>query len=275
MINWLVVPQAPFLRFVLAWAGVLKLAVRSTSVAARRSALRRLVGEGRVVLAFRTAGCAEIYIAAALFVRAGTVASVLAQVWCVALGGYLLYARLAAPRSSCGCLGKGTAPVRGRSFDRIGLMTAAAAVNLAFPHGSGFGDHVVGSIAVGAVGAVEMVLIVLLSPELDVHWLLPLRRWRTARRHPLARASRQVPIGASARLLVNSDAYRSVGGRLRSDLLDTWDEGEWRLMTYALTTGKRRGIAVFAVPLRGHHPGDVRVAVVDDAEQLFDVPAIR
>jgi hypothetical protein len=262
MTNWLVAAQAPFLAAVLVWAGALKLTTRS----APRSALRRLVGEGRVVPALRVVGCLEICIAAALFTHLG---AAVAAAWCVALAGYLLYSRIAAPQSSCGCLGKGAAPVGARNFGRTGLMTLAAAVNLAFPR------HLTGGGWV-AVTVLEVALIVLLSPELDVHWLLPLRRRRTVHHHPLSNDSdsRHVPIEASVRLLIHSDAYRPVGGLLRSDLLDTWDEGEWRLMTYAMATDAGHATAVFAVPLTGHHPDDVRVAIVEDAERLLDVPSV-
>ncbi|OLR94687.1 hypothetical protein BJP25_10055 [Actinokineospora bangkokensis] len=242
---------------VLAWAAGFKLLSRGAATTARRSALRVLVGEGRVLPAYRAVGAAEALVALALLVPAARpVGGVAAAVLAVGMLAYLGYARSAAPESSCGCLSEKVAPVGARQFARAGLMAVVGAA--AVPQG-----------AFAALPALVLLLaVVALSPELDGWWLLPLRRLRVRLSHPLARRTTfEVPVDSSVAQLLRSDAYRSVAGLVRSDLLDSWDEGEWRILTY----GARRvdgtpATAVFAVPLYRYEPEDVRVALVDDAE---------
>jgi hypothetical protein len=106
----------------------------------------------------------------------------------------------------------------------------------------------------------EAALVAVLSPELDRRWLLPLRRFRARISHPLAGRPFEVPLASSVQQLQKSDAYASIAGLLRSDLLDTWDEGEWRILTYSA----HRATAVFAVPRLRYAPAEVRVALVTD-----------
>lgn len=263
VVTWLASAQAPLVGGVLLWAGALKLFGRSTPATARRAALSHLVGEDRVVLAFRLVGVVELAVAVALLAVPGPTGAIAALGWCVGLLGYLGYARLGAPGSSCGCLGKRSAPVRSRSFARGGLLVLASALAAIGPRlwSAAFADHLLPSVAVVLA---EVGLVVVLSPELDERWLIPLRHWRVTRFHPLAGGEFQVPVESSVQQLVRSAAYRSVGAHLRSDLLDSWDEGEWRILTYALVVDGRRATAVFAVPLLRYEPEAVRIAVVDE-----------
>lgn len=274
MFNWLAAAQVVVIGGVLCWAGLVKVGGRSAATAARRSALRELVGEDRVVVAYRLVGGAEIIVAVAMFLAPGVVPRAAALAWCVGLLGYLGYARVRAPRSSCGCLGKRSAPVRGRSFGRAGLLVAAA-VLATVGAGPGWWLTMARShpVWVLAVALAEIGLVVAASPELDEHWLLPLRRWRVTRRHPLAGGAFVIPVASSVQQLVRSEAYRSVGARLRSDLLDSWDEGEWRIMTYAVLAEGRPATAVFAVPLLRYQPEDVRVVLVPDTVTAEATPA--
>jgi hypothetical protein len=116
---------------------------------------------------------------------------------------------------------------------------------------------------------VELAVVVALSPELDHRWLLPLRRWRVRLSHPLGNRPAEVPLESSVQQLWKSPAYESVVTQLSSDLLDHWDEGEWRLLTYAARTPAGPVTAVFAVPRLDYRPSDVRLALVPADEEAL------
>jgi hypothetical protein len=264
MIESLASAQQLLLGGVLVWASVLKFGPKAPAVA-RRTALKRLVGEKHVVSAYRAVGAVELVIGALLLLPPVVVVEAyLAVALGVGMLGYLGYAKLKAPDSSCGCLGDKQTPVRGRGFLRAGVMVASAVL-------AAFGSSwwPVSPLATVAVVLVGAPLIVALSPELDHRWLLPLRRWRVRLSHPLANRSTAIPVESSVQQLHKSEAFRSVGDRLRSDLLDTWEEGEWRILTYAARTDEGRMTAVFAVPLYDYRPDDVRVALVPESEDAL------
>lgn len=251
---------------VLAWAAAVKF---RRPEAAGRSALKRLVGEQRVAVAYRAVACVELAVGALLLVPpAVAVDAYLAAVLGAGMLGYLTYARVKAPDAGCGCLGEKTTPVRGRSFARAGVMLAAAVLAVL---GTAWWPLAVADrpLATVALLVAEVALIVGLSPELDHHWLLPLRRWRVRLSHPLAGGPAEVPLHSSVQQLLKSGAYRSVIGALRSDLLDSWEEGEWRILTYAARTESGNATAVFAVPLLDYRPDDVRVALVPDTDEAL------
>ncbi|MCT2585172.1 MauE/DoxX family redox-associated membrane protein [Actinophytocola gossypii] len=264
MIEWFAGAQQLVLAGVLVWAGTVKFRATAPE-AARRSALRKLVGERRVVTAYRAVGTAELTLGALLLAPPMLVIESYAAVALfTGMLGYLVYAKRKAPESGCGCLGDKQTPIRGRAFARTAVLLAAALATL----GAAWWPAALADrpLATVAVLVAEAALVVALSPELDHRWLLPLRRWRVRVRHPLATGPTVVPLESSVQRLQKSDAYRSVAGLLRSDLLDWWEEGEWRLLTYAATTSDGQVTAVFAVPLRDHGPADVRVALVPDPE---------
>lgn len=233
-------------------AGVVKLANRDARLAATRSALTNLVGAQRVAVVWRWVGVSEVVVAG--LVLALPAGPIVGCVWSVGLLAYLGYARIAVPGSSCGCLGSQAVPVSGRAFWRVGVLLAASALGV-----------LRSPVPVSAVAvAVPLVLVMLaLSAELDRYWLLPLRSWRLRRRHPLAASCEfAVPVASTVRQLQQSAAYRSVAGWLRSDLLDTWDEGTWRVLSYAAVRDSERLTAVFAVPRLVYRPDEVKVALV-------------
>jgi len=267
MMGWFAALQAVLVGGILLWAGAFKLLSRSTPQVARRSALRRIVGTERAPHAFRLVGFIEIAIATALLVpRAHPAGSVVATAWCVALVGYLGYARVAAPESSCGCLSERHTPVGWRNFGRAALLVVGSALSLfatvSWP--AAIGGRPVAAILVLVL---EAAVLVTLSPDLDGRWLIPLRRLRLRISHPLAGKGFEVPLDSTVQQLLRSEAYRSVAGDLHSDLLDTWDEGEWRILTYAARQGEKRSTAVFAVPKSRYQPEDIRVVLVDEHEQ--------
>jgi hypothetical protein len=219
---------------VLLWAAVVKF--RGDH---RRSALSRLVGKDNTVLAFRGIGVVELLLAASLLVTPWA-----GFAWFAGLTGYLVWARTAAPDESCGCLSEKYTPVGVRSIARAVLLAAFTLL----------GNE-------PAVLAGEAIAVVLLSPELDAYWLMPLRRWRVRLKHPLGGRPYQVPIESTVQQLHKSPAYQSVYPLLRSDLLDTWDEGEWRILTYSADRDGERATAVFAVPRERYEPDAVKVAL--------------
>jgi hypothetical protein len=234
----------------LAWAGLLKLFSRRMRAQAGQTALARLTGAARAVPALRLAGVIELAVAAALLIPpVSPLDGVAAALVSAGFLAYLAYAAVAAPTASCGCLGAHSHPVNVRAFARAGLLLAASVLAIgAQPHAP-----------VAALALSEAVILLALSAELDRHWLIPLRRLLVRLRSPLAvPAGRDVPLGASLHLLYRSPAYCSASAQLTSDVQDTWDEDGLRFVVF----GARERTAVFAIPLHGHDPSAVRVALV-------------
>jgi hypothetical protein len=223
---------------VLVWAAVFKFRGGS-----QRSALSRLVGKERVVAAFRVIGAVELVLAAALFTPVGQWVTF---AWFLGMLGYLSWAKLAAPESSCGCLSEKYAPVGIRALARAVLLAGMVVTADLLPWYSVFP---------------AAVLVLLLSAELADYWLLPLRRLKVRLRHPLAGGEFAVPVASTVQQLQKSTTYQSVYPILRSDLLDTWDEGEWRILTYTAERDGERATAVFAVPRDRYEPEAVRFAL--------------
>ncbi|GAA3556276.1 hypothetical protein GCM10022419_040860 [Nonomuraea rosea] len=234
----------------LAWAGLLKLFSRRMRAQAGQTALARLTGPARAVPALRLAGVVELAVAAALLIPpVSPLDGVAAALVSAGFLAYLAYSAVAAPAASCGCLGAHSRPVNVRAFARAGLLLAASVLAIGaqpFP-------------PVAALALAEAVILLALSAELDRHWLVPLRRLLVRLRSPLAvPAGRDVPLGASLHLLYRSPAYCSASAQLTSDVQDTWDEDDLRFVVF----GARERTAVFAIPLHGHDPSAVRVALV-------------
>lgn len=266
MIESLASVQQALLGGVLLWASVLKL---RKPEAARRTALKRMVGEGRVVAAYRAVAVVELVLGVLLVAPPAVALEAYAAVALSAgMLGYLAYAKVKAPESGCGCLGDKETPVQARGFVRAGLLVVAGLLAAA---GSSWWPAAVVDRPLATMGLLvaEVALVVALSPELDHRWLLPLRRWRIRLSHPLARRAEGIPLASSVQQLLKSGAYRSVVDRLRSDLLDHWEEDDWRILTYAARTEDGPATAVFAVPLHDYRPDDVRVALVPDAAEAL------
>jgi hypothetical protein len=258
MLDWITTAAPALVGGVLVWASAVKLFARTAPLAARRSALSTVVGKERVVGVYRLVGGVELAVGALLLLPPVYPAeAVAALVLCLGMLGYLGYARIVAPESSCGCLGEKHAPVRWRSFARAGLLVVA----------SGFAVYasdwwVVRPLGTLMVLVIGLAAIVALSPELDRRWLLPLRRLRLRISHPLAGREFDVPLESTVQQLHKSPAYRSVADVLRSDVLESWDEGEWRILTYSASGESGPATAVFAVPRLRYEPDVVKVALV-------------
>ncbi|MEU0572050.1 MauE/DoxX family redox-associated membrane protein [Nonomuraea sp. NPDC005983] len=248
-------PQPYVIALFLVWAALMKLLSRRMRSQAGQSALARLVGSARAVPALRLVALVELAVAAALLLPpASPLDGAAAAALSAGFLGYLTYSHLAAPASSCGCLGAHSVPVNWRAFTRAGLLLAMGVAAIwARPQPPTW--------PVAALGVVEAVALLGLSPELDRHWLVPLRSLLVRLRDPLAVTSPQgIPLEVSLRLLYLSPAYCSASARLSSDVQDTWDEDGLRFVVYAA----RGGAAVFAVPLTGGDPSAVRVALVEE-----------
>lgn len=266
---------------VLTWAGAVKLFGRAGAVAAVRSALPRLVGREAAVPAYRSVGAVELMVGAALLLPPALPAeAAVAAALGVGFVGYLTYARIAAPGSSCGCMGDRPTPVRGRAFARAGLLTAAAALAALATLAESADQRWWGQAALDHPAAALAVLLgftlatAALSEELDHRWLLPLRRLRLRLRHPLRHTmtgagtgAGDAPIASSVQQLLASPAYRTAGGWVSTDLQDSWPEGEWRVLSYGARYGDRQATAVFAVPRTHYDPSAVRAALVDETDR--------
>ncbi|MFI6317171.1 MauE/DoxX family redox-associated membrane protein [Nonomuraea sp. NPDC050556] len=232
----------------LVWAALMKLLGRQLRTRAGQSALARLVGPARAIPAFRLAAVAELAVAVWLVTAPGP-SGVAAVALSLGFLSYLTYAAVAAPTSSCGCLGTHARPVEWRSFTRAGLLLAMSVTACWAVPFSGW----------AWLGLVEAAILIALSPELDHRWLFPLRRLIVRLRRPLTPSpASEVPLEVSLRTLYRSPAYCSASALLTSDLQDAWDEDGLRYASYA-AAGRT---AVFAIPLTTDDPSSVRVALV-------------
>ncbi len=288
MTGWLAPLQPVLLAAVLAWSGRLKLTSRLARETAAKGALGGLVGKDRAPAVYITLGVVEVLVATALL--AGGLATVLpgtavlprvaagsAGVLSVGFLGYLVYVRLFAPDSSCGCVSARQAPVGVRTFCRAGLMLVSSA--LALTTGTVWPAALARHPVVGvAVLVAEVVAVVLLSPEADRSWLLPMRRLRAKwRPHPLSGMAYDLPLASTLQQLHRSIAYRQVGALLSSDVLDSWDSGDWRIVCYQARretdTGTSASTAVFAVPRLRYEPDAVKVTFVDEQSDSGSIGA--
>jgi hypothetical protein len=227
----------------LVWAGAFKAFARSAPLAAVQS--------GLPVWAYRTLGYAELAIALALFFVPLTAVAL-----SVGFLGWLTYRRLTKPGSSCGCASAQPSPIGPRHFGRAGLMLLASLTLL-----PGWTLPLVQAVTVSlGLG----LLYTAISPELDRWWLYPLRRAWVKLTHPLAGAtSAEVPLLATVQQLQRSETFARVGALLRSDVVDSWDEGEWRILRYTIGLNDRLADAVFAVPRLSDEPERARFAIVE------------
>ena len=247
-------------------ASRVKLLGRNTPEVARRSALRKLVGDERVVGVYRAVGAGEFVLGAVLVLPpSSAVEAGVATAACAGLLGYLGYARLKAPDSSCGCLSEKVAPVRWRSFARAALMLVTSALGLAAP---GYWLGAVTGSPLATVGLLVgwFAVATALSEELDGYWLVPLRRLRVRLSHPLGRFVPGIPLVSTMDILYRSAEYRSAVGLIRSDVLEWWDEGAYRIVTFAARDGDAHATAVFAVPLAGD--GEIKAVLVPADEPV-------
>jgi len=259
--RWLADLQPLVIAAWLAWSGGFKVLGRTAPLAAASSALRALLGQRWALPAFRAVGYAEIAVATAVLVP---------PAWPIpAIGlslsflGYLAYARVAAPQSSCGCTSARPSPIGWRHFTNAGLLLAISVFTL-LGNGSWVTSRTSWALPVLAS---EAAVIVALNGQFDRYWLMPLRRLKVRFTHPLAAATTDtVPLHATVQTLERSSAFRTVGQAIRSDVIESWDEGEWRLVRYTARFQDRPASAVFAVPRGQDEPDRVKVAVVDDAD---------
>jgi hypothetical protein len=248
---------------VLVWAAAVKLFSRHAAASARRSALVPLIGERRAVPAYRLLGGVELTVGTLLVLPPALLAEAVAgTALYVGFLGYLGYARTAAPESSCGCLSSRRTPISWRSFGRSSMLVLASLVAM-FAAGDWLGAVASRPLAGAAVLLIEAAAVIVLSPELDSRWLLPLRRLRARLTHPL-RGGSGVPLLSSVQQLQQSGVYRQVAPLLRSDVREHWDDEEWRMVCHAARYQGRGATAVFAVPRLRYEPDAVRVAIVDD-----------
>ena len=265
--TWTAQAQPLFLAGVFGWSGLAKTAGRDRRARVAGTALHRLLGGRLAPAAYFTLGLVETALALVLLVLPGRPAALAAATLAVGFFGYLGYAAVAAPQSSCGCLGKKKAQLSWRAFIRAGLLLAAALLAVS---GAPAWWHRPPVLAMTLLLVAEAALFVALSAELDHLWLTPLRRLRVRLTHPLSEAPDVVPLQATISALVRSPAYRDVSGWLASDVLEHWDADGFRILVYSARRSGKRATAVFAVPLEGEEDLDaIRVTLIDEDEEAL------
>jgi hypothetical protein len=224
---------------VLGTAGAGKLSARAPG---EDTALARKLGEGRATGLLRGVGALELALAAAVLFR--PVAGIGVAALGVGFLGYLTWARVTAPGSSCGCSSRRHAPITWRAFARAALVAgggvAAAAADR--PWWSAVADHPARAVVVLVLVAAAFAA---LSTDLDHRWLLPLRRARIRLLgHPLAGTGGTVPLAATVELLERSLAWESAAPVVRSGLVEHWDADGWRVLRYAGVSEEGRAVSV-------------------------------
>ncbi|WP_279580683.1 MauE/DoxX family redox-associated membrane protein [Fodinicola feengrottensis] len=159
----------------LAWAGTYKLLGRTVGVAASRSALPKLLGsDQRAVVGYRVTGAVELTVAVLLLVAGSTPVPAVPAVAATAVGvsflAYLGYAKVAVPKSSCGCTSSRAEPISWRGFSRAAIVavgglvaTIAAITSTGSPWWSALASQPLPAVLVVAA---EVVLVLSLSPGL-------------------------------------------------------------------------------------------------------------
>ncbi len=273
----LVTNLAPLvLGVLLALTGVSKAFGRQVARQAAGTALVRILNDGRrATLAMRTTGAAELLVAAGLLaVPTSVVPGIAAVVLGVGFVGYLGYARVAAPESSCGCTAKSSSPISWRAFVRAGLVVAGgvAAIGARTAWWTRADRHPIGTTVFLLVTAAALVAV---SSDLDHLWLIPLRKARLkVFGHPLLGFQDEVPVEASVQLLERSLAWIAASPVVRSGLIDHWEADGWRFLQYSgvhETDGGARPVTVLfsldpSATLDNTASPAVRVVLIDDDE---------
>jgi hypothetical protein len=262
----------PALGALLAWSGAVKLFGRAPERQVAGTALERAFGDlGPAVRALRVVGAAELVTACALLAAPGLTVTGVATA-CLGAGftGYLAWAKVTAPESSCGCTAREDVPIGPRAFLRAVLVVAGGAAVIAGP--PPWWDTVAGRpLTAGGVLAAYAVLTAGLFTEPD-RYLLPLRRLRLRLLgHPLGGDGdpAHVPVEASVELLERSLAWEAASSTVRSGLVEHWDEDGWRFLHYSGSRGEAPVSVLFALDATATVDDTavpaVRVTVVDDA----------
>jgi hypothetical protein len=266
----LVTTLAPLaLGVLLVWSGATKLSGSGARQQAAGTALERFFDDlDRAIRALRAVGVAELLVAAGLLAVPGAWPPAVAA---CGLGagflGYLAYAKVAAPESSCGCSAAQDAPVGVTALVGAGLVVAGgvAAAGTATPWWRAAADRPGAACAVLAVYAA---LAVVLFTDLHRRAMLSLRRLRIRLfGHPLPADDRRVPLDGTVELLERSLAWEAAGPLIRSGLLDHWEADGWRFLLYS---GERGG--------DGGEARRVSVLFARDAKATLDTartPAVR
>ncbi|MEV4414497.1 MauE/DoxX family redox-associated membrane protein [Catellatospora sp. NPDC049609] len=263
MISWIAPLQPLLLGAVLLWSARLKLLSPLAPAQAARSALAQLLGERRALPAYRLVGGVEAVLAVFLLAPPALPAEAAAAV-ALSLGfaGYLAYARIAAPESSCGCLSATRTPVGWRSFARTGALLAASL--LALPAAASWAGVLADRpLPAAAVLLAEAAVLVALSPELDRFGLDRLRQLKVRLTRPLPTGF-DVPLDSTVEQLHRSPVYAETAALLTSDVREHWDDDEWRILVYSARHAGFEVSAVYAVPRLRYQPAAVRLALVDE-----------
>jgi hypothetical protein len=248
-------------------SGTAKLFGRNLRRQATDSALVVILGDvRRAIAALRTVGGIELCVGVALIALPTWGFSAAATVL-LGLGfvGYLGYARVRAPGSSCGCTANEAGPIGWRSFVRAGVVGLGGLVGF-------LGTEPWWHTLAGPPGLAAAILLAALSIGLYPLWWLPFRRLRLRLLgHPLASTAGgagDVPVVATVELLERSLAWQTAAPIVRSGLVEHWDVDGWRVLRYTGVYESRPVSVLFAIDATATVPTTpepaIRVSVVDN-----------
>lgn len=171
--------------------------------------------------------------------------------------GTLHELRIQRPEVGCGCFGdlSGT-PVGWRTMTRSALLGVAAVVGVSAPplHKPVSAGQ---AIVVLAIGAAELCLLALLSPELGEVMV------RLGYSEPCE--VRRLPVARSLAALRASQPWRQYRDSLIArEPVDVWREGCWRFAVFPAMVAARHVEVVFAIYVKSRRPM-VQVGVLDTA----------
>ena len=158
------------------------------------------------------------------------------------------------PDVGCGCFGDlSQTPVSWRTLTRSVLLCAAAIATIGEPPLHLPATPAVAIAALG-IGAVELLVIAALSPEVG--------QFLTRLGYSDPCEARGVPVARSLAFLRGSASWRAYQRYLTSpEPADVWREGCWRFLAYPAVISGRAADVVFGVSLQAHRP-PVRAAIV-------------
>lgn len=210
--------------------------------------LSRIAGSGRTAPGRRiviVVGVVELVCGAALLLPPLWLAETIAAITLTA--GSLVYLGYSTTSSA----------ICPRAFARAGVLLLASVAMLRATAPAAPAAH--------WSAAVELAVIAALSPELDGYWLSPLRNLKERLTRPNVRRPDGLPLTVTIAQLRRSGVYGQISRLITSDMLEHWDDGDWRIVCYGALFRGEQVSAIFAVPRLRFDPGAVRATLVNDS----------
>ena len=237
--------QAVIIGIVLLVSGSAKAADQSPLATARQTALAGVFGGTRLLLAWRTITIAELAVGALAVTRLWTPwSSVPLAALMLATTAYTIWARRAAPESTCGCMGSTSRyGVSNRTIVRNAAFAILALVSVfSSAQWPAISRHPLVVLAIFA----EVVVCGLQFPEIRA--VFGAERALTVE----TCASAPIPAIETLRSLRRTDIWNVARVYLKSaEPGQEWRQGCWRYFTFPAEYSGERAVAVFSVHLGG------------------------